>query len=115
MRDKLLHIIRDWPIFLFLLPVFFVFHGFTENYDFVPVKHALLLTAVYLGAAIIFAGLFWILYRNFTKANLVAFYLLAFNFFFGIVHDTLKKWFPGFILSKWIFVVPAALVILIII
>ena len=61
MKDKLLHIIRTKPVFLFLLPVFFVLHGYMENYDFVPVKDALLLTGIYLGASLVFGGLFWLL------------------------------------------------------
>lgn len=114
MKDKLLHIIRTKPIFLFLLPLFFVLHGFTENYNFIPVKDALLLTGVYIGASVIISLLFWLFYRNFTKANLIAFCIMAFNFFFGSIHDTLKRFFPGSFLSKYTFILPAAAVLFIV-
>ncbi len=114
MKDKLLHILRTKPIFLFLLPPFFVLHGFMENYDFVPSKDALLLTAVYIGASILFSLLSWLLFRNFTKANLAAFFIMAFNFFFGSVHDGLRKMFPDSFITKYIFILPSVAVVFII-
>lgn len=114
MKHKLLHILRTKPIFLFLLPPFFVLHGFNENYNFIPVKDALILTGVYMVASIIFTLLCWLLYRNFTKANLVAFFIMAFNFFFGSVHDALKKIFPESFVTKYIFILPAVLILFIV-
>lgn len=119
MKDKFLHIIRQKPVFLYLLPIFFVLHGFTENYDFIPVKDALVLTAVYMGFSVLFALLFWLLYRNSgsdrnTRANLAALAIMAFNFFFGSVHDSLKKLFPESFIVKYIFVLPTALVLFIV-
>src|SRR5687768_7560934 len=113
MKDKLLHILRSKPVFLYLLPVFFVLHGFTENYDFIPVRDATLLTLVYLGVSVLFALLFWILYRNFTKANLAAFSLMLFNFFFGSVHDFLKRLFDGAFITKYIIILPGAFILFI--
>ena len=114
MKDKFLHILRTKPIFLFLLPPFFVLHGFMENYNFIPVGDALLLTGVYTGASIMFSLLCWLLYRNYSKANLVAFCIMAFNFFFGSVHDALKKIFSESFITKYIFILPAALVLFIV-
>ncbi len=114
MKHKLLHILRTKPIFLFLLPPFFVLHGYMENYNFIPLKDALVLTGVYMGASLFFSLLCWLLYRNFTKANLVAFCVMAFNFFFGTVHDTLKKLFPESFITKYIFILPAAILLFII-
>lgn len=113
MKDKLLHIIRTKPAFLFLLPPFFVLHGSVENFDFIPVKDALLLTLIYLAFSMLIAGLCWIFYRNFTKANLVALCIMGFNFFFGTMHDWLRKIFPGTIVTKYIFILPAALMVFI--
>ena len=110
MKDKLFHILRTKPVFLFLLPLFFVLHGFSENYDFIPVKDALLLTAVFLGASIGLSLLCWLLFRDFMKANLAAFFIMAFNFFFGSVHDTIRKIFPGSFITKYVFILPAVFV-----
>ena len=114
MKDKLLHIIRTKPIFLFLLSPFFVLHGFSENYDFISVKDALLLTAVYIGFSIIFSLLCWLLYRDLIKASLVAFFIMAFDFFFGSAHDFLKKIFPGSFITRYTFILPAAVVLFIV-
>jgi chromate transport protein ChrA len=114
MKDKLIHIIRTKPIFLFMLPPFFVLHGFRENFDFIPAKEALLLTVVYMGASIAISLLFRLLYRNFTKANLVAFSIMAFNLFFGSAHDFIRKILPGSFITKYIFILPAAAVLLIV-
>lgn len=114
MKDKLLHIIRTKPVFLFLLPPFFVLHGFSENYDFIPVKDALLLTAVYTCFSVFFSLLCWLLYRDFIKANLAAFFIMAFHFFFGSVHDSLRKVFPGSFITKYTFILPAVVVLFII-
>lgn len=103
--------ISTFPLFLFLLPVFFVLHGCMENYDFVPVKDALLLTGLYCGVSAILLSLFWLLYRNFIKAALLSFCIMAFHFFFGSVHDSLKKYFPESFLSKYSFILPATLVL----
>ncbi len=115
MTHSLLHIIRAKPIFLYLLPPFFVLHGFTENYDFVPAKEALLLTGVYLGFSLLLSLLLWLLYRNFTKANLAALYIMSFHFFFGSVHDGLKRIFPSSFITKYTFILPAAVVLFILV
>lgn len=113
MKNKFLHIIRTKPVFLFLLPVFFVLHGYMENYDFIPVKDALILTGVYITASIVFSLLFWLLYRNFTKANIAAFCILFFNLFFGSIHDALKKIFSNAFITKYIFILPVTVLLFI--
>ncbi len=86
-----------------------------ENYDFVPVKDALLLTGIYLLASGLISLLFWLLYRDFTKANLVAFLIMAFQFFFGGFHDELRKLFPGSFVSRYTSILPAAAIFFIVI
>jgi hypothetical protein len=108
MKDKL----KKYPLFLLLLPLFFVLHGFTENYDFVPVIDAALLFFIYLISTLILLVLSWMLFRNWSKAALLTFFLMAFHFFFGSIQDGLRKTFPGF-LSKYIFILPASLCLLI--
>lgn len=100
--------IRTKPLFLFLLPLFFVLHGFTGNYDFVPVGDALLLTLIYSGSALLIATTFRLLYRDFTKASLVAFLIMAYHFFFGSVQDLLRKYFAGIFISRYSFILPVS-------
>lgn len=100
------------PFFLFLLPFFFVIHGCTENYDFVPFQDAAILTAYYIGTIILLLLIFKLVYRNFTKAALFVFILLSYHLFFGTVHDTLKKNIPDSFLSKYTFILPFSLIAL---
>lgn len=109
----MLNIIKNKPVFLYLLPFFFVLHGFTENFDFVPVKDALLLTATYTGAAVLLSFIAWLLYKNFTKANLLAMGIMALHFFFGSLHDFLRNIFPASFVSRHIFVIPFFFLLLI--
>lgn len=111
-RTKLF--LEKWPVFLYLLPVFFVLHGYMENYDFVPVKDAFLLVGLYFAFSTGFSLLAWLLYRNFKKANLFSFCIMAFHFFFGSVHDGLKRIFPGSFISKYTFILPAAAILFIV-
>ena len=113
MKKGLFHSIKTQPFFVCLLPIFFVLHGCAENFGFVPLADALLLIAIYLSVSILFFGLFWLVYRNFAKAALVAFFIMCFHFFFGTVHDGLKKLFPGTFLGKYSFVLPAACILLV--
>ncbi len=101
-------VIAKYPLFLYLLPVFFVLHGCLVNYDYISFKDALLLTGVYTLSAFTISLLFWLIYRNFTKANLAAFLIMAFHFFFGTTHDTLKKFFGEAFITRYSFILPAA-------
>jgi len=114
MKTKALHILRTRPIFLYLLPVFFVLHGYTENYDFVPVNDAVILLATYLIASLILSLLTWIFYRDFTKANLLAFCMMAFHFFFGAVQDLIKKISPDIFILKYSFILPCTAILFIV-
>lgn len=114
MKNKWRHIIRTKPVFLLLLSLFFVLHGFTENYNFIPVKDAGLLTGLYWLASFVLAGIGWLLYRNGIKACLFAFCLMAFHFFFGSVHDFLRKVVPDSLITKYLFILPAVAIVFII-
>lgn len=97
-ETRFIHFLRSKPIFILLFPVFFVFHGFTVNYDSVPADHALFLTLKYIVLSFLIAGVFWLLFRNITKACLMTFGIMVFHFFFGNILDIIKEILPGEIL-----------------
>lgn len=113
MKNKLLHLLRTQPFFLVLLPAFFVLHGLRENYGVVPVPVAWLLFGTYVAAVLLFTGLAWIGYRSWMKAALFACCIMAFHFFFGAVHDLLRDWFPGRLVTRHVFILPVSLVLFI--
>lgn len=95
--DHLGHVIKAWPLFLILLPAFFVLHGFAANYDAVPVIDALFLFFLYACSALVIAAIAWFYYRDITKASLLALMVMAWQFFFGAVQDGLKAGSPAFL------------------
>jgi hypothetical protein len=113
MKNLILHPIKTTVLFVFLLPIFFVLHGFKENFGFIPVTDGLVLIATYLLASLILLGLFWLILRNLTRAGLITFFVMCFHFFFGSVHDSLKKILPGTFVTKYSFILPAALIVFI--
>jgi hypothetical protein len=106
---KLKTFLQTKSVFLYLLPVFFVFHAVVENFHYSIIKEAAELIVIYLSASLLIACLCWPLFRNFYKASLVAFFLMAFNFFFGTVHDFLRKNLGDAFILKYTFVIPAIL------
>lgn len=96
---------------MYLLPVFFVWHGFIENYDLIPIPDAMQLTGIYCIAATIIAFLSWLYYKNSTKASLFAFLILFYHFFFGALHDFLKGHAFISYLSKYSILLPISLII----
>ena len=93
-------------MFLFLLPVFFVFHGFTENFSAIPARDCLYLLVIYLAATTIVFFISWLFYRNVSKAALVSLLIMAFHFFFGGIQDMLKKTFDDAFFTRYSFILP---------
>ena len=99
--------INKLPLFLYLLPLFFVLHGFTENYFLVPVPDSILLLLKYLFGALVLHVIFFFLFkRNNYRATFFSFVLLLVYFFFGAFHDTIKSLLPGSFFAKYSFVLP---------
>jgi hypothetical protein len=102
----ILTFVQKRPAFVFLLPFFFVFHGFVEHYDFISPGDAFILLAVYLGGMLILMGVNWLFFHNFTKAAVISFYLMVLFFFFGSIQDLLRKHFAGSFFSRYSFILP---------
>ena len=98
-------------LFVYLLPVFFILHGYTENYDLVPLWPALKLLLGYLLATFVLFICLRLLFRNRYKAGLLSFLLMGYYFFFGSIQDTMAKLFPGTFLTRYIFILPVSLVV----
>ena len=93
------------PFFVFLLPLFFVLHGYRQNMGYIHPGEAILLAGIYLIGSSIDFGLYLVLYRNTAKAALAAGFLLGFYFFFGALQDFLKAHIHA--LSRYAIVLPA--------
>jgi hypothetical protein len=111
MKQKLIHLLKTKQWYLLLLPLFFVLHGFAENYGIVPLKDAVLLFLFYTGVALVLAGIFWLFFRDFTKAAFLSFIVLFIQFFFGSLQDLLRKEFSNSLISRYSFILPAIIVL----
>ena len=83
---------RGW--YCFLLPVFFVLHGYNENFYFIGIRDVLLLVVIYVTATITVYLLCFLFCRNWLKASLLTFYLMSFFLFYGALKDFLKLQLP---------------------
>lgn len=107
-----MHFIKRYPLYLFLLPVFFVLHGFVENLGFIDVKEAALLLLSYLFLTMSIAGFSYIFFRNWNRAALITTFWMSFFFFFGALHEFLKANSPIKLFSRYSFLLGMALTIL---
>jgi sulfatase-like protein len=105
---KLKSFLRNSPAFLLLLPVFFVLHGVVENFGLVPSKDALFLLFYYLLLSAVLTTVFFAFYRNLSKAALSSLVVMAFHFFFGAMHDFLRRVAPHTVIVKYSFILPVA-------
>lgn len=96
-------------LFVYLLPVFFILHGFNENYDLIPVNPALRLTLWYIITCTALLLLFRLIFRDTTRAGLMTFCILSYQFFFGSLQDILVRAFPGSFLVRYSFIIPVSL------
>lgn len=106
--------LKHKPVFLFLLPLFFVLHEFTRNYFAVPVAGSLLLMLVYSTASLLIAGICWLFFRDKMKASFLAFTIMSFQLFFGSIQDALKSW-PVFFVSQYRFIIIISLFLFVLI
>src|SRR5262245_29498492 len=95
--------IKSIPWFIILFPLFFVLHGFTENYFFVSVKSALILTGIYTVVLIVLTCLFYFITKNPEVSALTAGFVLFIQFFWGYIHDFIKELAGNNFFSKYSF------------
>lgn len=81
---------RLYPFYIFLLPLFFVTHGYNENYGLIAFGDILFLLAGYCVTALVITALAYFLCKNISRAAFLAGLILGVYFFFGAAHDFLK-------------------------
>jgi hypothetical protein len=115
MNTKLLTALRSFNFYLFLLPVFFVLHGYAEYYNLIPAIKATKFTASYLAGTLIIFLLSRLFFKNSTKAALYSFLIMLIYFFFGTFQDFVTEKFPDNFITRYSFLLPVLLVILIVV
>ena len=99
----MMRIIRTQPLYLFLLPLFFVLHGFLENYGFISIRDAaiLALSYIFLTIGLFIFSLFF--FRDRNKGALITTTWMAFFFFFAAIHEFLRQHSPVHLFSRYSF------------
>ena len=96
------------PLFPFLLPAFFVLHGYVQNYGLLPAAEAERLLVLYCALAALLLPLGRWACGSWRKGALLAALLLAMELFYGSVQDALQARIPG-LLFHWGWVLPLLL------
>lgn len=116
MKSKLIHISRQWPVFLLLLPLFYLLHQANENFAPGLIDVVLIQAILYTGIGVVITLIFYLPLRNFKRAALVSFFVMSFNFFFGTMHDLAKEIIGrNSFLLKYTFIMAVVLLLLILI
>lgn len=109
MNNKPIAVKFEEEYFLFLLPLFFFLHGFTENYHMVNEADTALLILLYSLADMALCLALTFLFRSWRKAAVLVAALAGFNFFFGPLHDFIKQALDPSPLVKYAFLLPLVL------
>jgi len=105
--------LKKYPFYLFLLPVFFVLHGYLENFGFISLEDALVLMLSYCGMALGIGLFSYLIFKDINKAALITAAWMSFFFFFAALHEFLKENAPKFF-SKYSFMLSLSVVLLIV-
>lgn len=83
--------LKTRPLYLLLLPVFFVLHGYLENFGFISLRDATILCFSYILLTLSINVFSWFFFRNWTKAAVITVIWMSFFFFFGALHEFLRE------------------------
>ena len=90
------------PLFLLLLPLFFIYSGYNELFGFLSFSYFATNLAIILASILVLLFISFKLLGTFTKASLFTFIISLFCLVFGYLHDSLKQLFPQSFIIKFI-------------
>lgn len=113
--EKLKYLFNSKPLFLVLLPVFFIYSGYNELFGFLSFRYIITNLLVILACVFVFLFISFKLFRDFKKATIFTFIISLCCLVFGYLHDSLKQLFPQSFFSKFIVVTPAIFLLFLIV
>lgn len=102
-----------YPLYLILLPVFFVLHGFVENLGFIEIKEAVILLFSYFVLTGSIALYSYFFFRNWNRSCLITTLWMSFFFFFGAIHEFMKEHSPIRFFTRYSFLLTGAIILMI--
>ena len=100
LKDKF----QSYSLFLYLLPLFFIFHGYIEFFGFFPLAFVLLNLIITFAGTLVLFLFSTILLKHKQKCSLLTFWLLLVFLFFGSIHDTIIKFLGHGFFSSYKFI-----------
>lgn len=83
--------LKKTVLFLWMLPVFFLLHGFSEHFEYLSLIDIGSLCIYYCCCTSVLAGFFYLFFRRFDKAALSSFLCTGLYLFFGSLQDGLAS------------------------
>jgi hypothetical protein len=102
------------PLFLILLPLFFIYSGYNELFGFLSFKFIISNLAVIVICIAVCFFVFLKLLLDFAKASVFTFISSLFCLVFGYLHDSLKQFLPQSFFVKFTFLIPAIFILFLI-
>ncbi|HVM89824.1 MAG TPA: sulfatase-like hydrolase/transferase [Puia sp.] len=84
-------VLQKAVIYPLLIPVFFVLHGYNENFGLISIQDVLLLLIIYSVSSLIIFLISYLFFKDNSKAGLTCAYIMGFYLFFGALHDFLTE------------------------
>jgi hypothetical protein len=110
-KEKTVSAFNNYPIFLFLLPVFFIYSGYNELFGFLSFKFVLQNFICIIASTLIVYILSLATLKNKRNAAVFTFLIILICLTFGFLFDSIKKITSIPLLSRYVFLLPALLVV----
>ena len=104
--------LKLYPFYLLLLPIFFVLHGYLENFGFISLTDVLVLMLSYCGMTLGIGLFSYLIFKDINKAAFITGAWMSFFFFFAALHEFLKEHAARFF-SKYSFMLSLSVVLLV--
>ncbi|TWI79371.1 sulfatase-like protein [Lacibacter cauensis] len=98
-----------YPLFLFLLPVFFIYSGYNELFGFLSAGFIFYNFAIVIVSTFVVYAAVYFSMKEKKSAAIFTFFLLLFNLTFGFIFDSFKKITLSPIFGKYVFILPFSL------
>ena len=97
-----------YGVYIILIPLFFVLHGYVQNFGLISFRDCFLLLITYWVAILVLYGVLWLFFHEPRKASFMSGVLFSFFLFFGAIDDFLKT--HWFLLSRYKVIIPLFLI-----
>jgi len=110
--QKVKTFLKTWPLFLLLLPVFFIYSGYNELFGFLSVKFLLSNFLFIVTGTLLVLAISFLLFRNGAKAAIFTFFFCLICLTFGYLHDSLKQLNVPPLFAKFTGILPTLVLVL---